>query len=253
MENSNLPANIGNMATALAASVVAAGSPIGTDQYMKCAKGEWSYGADDTQPEEDSVWAVNPMGFQHGFISWGSKSRGNAGVMTGEYMVPATDPMPDGDLLAVVNGDWSKAVAVQLRCTNGEDEGIQAVYKTNSSGGRKAYAKLLQALVARIDGGAAKCVPLVKLGVDSYNHKEYGKIYTPEMEVVGWTDMEGMPTDEQPETLAAPEAEAAVPARRTRTAAVVEPEEEAEPIYHFDAEQAEEPAAEEPRRRRRKA
>jgi len=224
---SNLPANITNMAQALAASVASTGGANGSDLYMKFTKqGEWMYGADNTETEEGSVWAVNPMGFMHGFISWGSKARGNAGTMTGERLVPATQPMPLEGELPEVNGDWTKAVAIQMRCTSGEDEGLQVLFKANSHGGRKAYAALLQAVVEQIGKGSAECVPLVDLKNDSYTHKEYGKIFTPEIEIVGWTTMGG---------------EAAA---------------EAAPAIEEKAEEpaAEEPAKEEaPRRRRRKA
>lgn len=223
----NLPANITNMAQALAASVASTGGASGSDLYMKFTKyGEWMYGSDNTETEEGSVWAVNPMGFMHGFISWGSKARGNPSVMTGERLVPATHPMPLEGELPDVNGDWSKAVAIQLRCTSGEDEGLQVLFKTNSHGGRKAYAALLQAVVEQIGKGVAECVPLVDLKSDNYMHKEYGKIFTPVIEIVGWSTMDG---------------EAAAPA----APAIEEQAEEPEP--------AQAPEAEATRRRRRKA
>ena len=87
---------------------------------MKMTKfGEWVYGAENTEVEEDAILAVNPMGFQHGWTAWGSKDRGNDGVNVGEVMVPATQPMPDINDLPNVNGDWSKCIAVQMRVTNG--------------------------------------------------------------------------------------------------------------------------------------
>jgi hypothetical protein len=33
--------------------------------------GHWVFGADQTEIEEDSQWAVNPFSFVHGFIAWG--------------------------------------------------------------------------------------------------------------------------------------------------------------------------------------
>jgi hypothetical protein len=219
------------MATALAASVSQAGAASGSDQYMKFSKfGEWVYGIDNTEVEEGSVWAVNPMGFQHGFIAWGSKARGNSGQPAGELMAPATQPMPQEGNLPSVNGDWSKAVGIQLRCTNGEDKDIQVVFKSNSVGGRKAYAAIVQAVLERITAGNAECMPLVNLKADSYDHKEYGKIFTPVLEVAGWADhtaLDAAPAEKLPwsgglvasEPAPEPEPQPEEPRRRRRRAA----------------------------------
>lgn len=216
----NLPANIGNMAAALAQSAGTAGSSGAGELYLKMTKfGEWVYGAEETEIEEGAILAINPMGFQHGWTAWGSKERGNDGQNVGEVMVPATQPMPLETDLPQVNGDWTKCIAVQMKVTSGEDAGIQLLWKANSLGARKAYAAILQAVVARIQEGAAAVVPLVELTTDSYTHKTYGKIFTPELKVTGWADMDGEqaaepaaaieeqptePADPQPEEQEAP-------------------------------------------------
>jgi hypothetical protein len=47
-------------------------------------------------------------------------------------------------------------------------------------------------------------VPIVTLGKDHYQHKSYGRIYTPVFEIVEWVSMDGeepvaeATTDEQP-------------------------------------------------------
>ena len=33
--------------------------------------GHWVFGADQTEVETGSLWAVNPYSFIHGFIAWG--------------------------------------------------------------------------------------------------------------------------------------------------------------------------------------
>ncbi len=33
--------------------------------------GHWIYGAEQTEVESDSTWAVNPFSFIHGYIAWG--------------------------------------------------------------------------------------------------------------------------------------------------------------------------------------
>jgi hypothetical protein len=186
---SNLPANISNMATALATSAATVGGgAMDGELYCRFTKtGDWIYGIEDTEVEEDSTWAVNVAQFQHGFIAWPE----GGGAPTGEVLVPATQPMPNQAELPEVDGTWSKCVAVQMRCMSGEDEGVQIIWKANSTGGRKAYAKLLKAVVDRIQSGDEAVVPIVTLGSDSYKHKQYGKIYTPEITISGWVTMDG--------------------------------------------------------------
>jgi hypothetical protein len=229
--NSNLPANIANMATALAQSASQAGASVSSDAYMKFSKfGEWIYGVENTEVEDGSVWAVNPFGFMHGYTAWGTKAHGTEGQNVGEVMVPAMQSMPQEGMLPQVKGEWSKAVGIQMRCTNGEDEGVQVMFKANSRGGRKAYAALLQTLVARMATDEANCMPLVSLQSDSYDHKQYGKIFEPVITVVGWAAH----GDEKPAPVSATTER--LPPHADAPAHVEEP-----------------PTVEEPRRRRRRA
>jgi hypothetical protein len=185
---SQLPAGLSNMSAALRQSAKQTGT--GSDPYLKCAKGEWIYGADDTEVEEDSLWAVNPLSFEHGWVAWGSKERKNEGVNVGEIMVPAVQPLPDELALPEVNGDWSKSISFQLSCVSGEDEGTQVLYKANSHGAKKAYAVILELIVDKIDAGDSEIVPIVLLETDSYKHATYGKIHTPILEVKKWITLE---------------------------------------------------------------
>ncbi len=249
-----LPANIANMVTGLAQSVQAVGAGTGGQMFMKMSKaGEFLYGAEEIEVEEGSTWAANPAGFMHGWIAWGDKAHGTAGKMLGEKLGPAAQAIfPEADL-GPVEGTWTQAIAIQLRCMDGEDEGLQALYKANSHGGRKAYAALLGEVVKKITAGDADFVPLVRLANTSYKHDEYGKIFNPDFIITGWATM-----DEQPEVPAEEEEEAEeVPEekpkrkRKARAKAPVEDEEEAEDAELVGEEEAEEPAPK--RRRRRKA
>jgi len=221
----NLPANLSSMAAALAQSAVSAGAAGGNELYLRNTKfGEWLYGAENTEVEPDATWAVNPEGFMHGFIAWDQDN--TSGGPKGERMVPAVQPMPDVNELPDVGGEWGKCISIMLKCMSGEDKGLQLVWKSSSTGGRKAYAALLQDLIAQIGEDPASPVPVVELGMTSYTHKTYGKIFTPELNVVRWMSMDG--------------------------------EQGAEPAAAIEEKQAEEPAAveeeEKPvRRRRRKA
>lgn len=219
--NGALPANITNMAAALAQSSVNAGAAGGGELYMMFTKfGEWVYGAEKTEVEEGSQWAINPEGFTHGWQAWDQDNTSNG--PSGEVMVPATQPMPSEADLPAVSGKWAKAIGVQMRCISGEDEGLQVLWKANSLGARKAYAEILQQVVIRIQAGKTDVVPVVELEADNYTHKTYGKIFTPAVNIVGWSDMDGNQAA-QPEAIEAPAEEAPAkqeepPRRRRRRA-----------------------------------
>jgi hypothetical protein len=167
--------------------------------------GHWVFGADQTEAEDDSRWAVNPFSFVHGFIAWGD------GEVLAEKLVPVTEPLPE--LEAAPPGakkGWEPQTGLSLKCISGEDAGLEARFTTTSVGGRKAVQTLAVAIAAQVEKDQGKPVPVVKLAKDHYTHKSYGRIYTPVFEVVEWVSMNGE---------AAPEAEAAPAAGRRRRAA----------------------------------
>ena len=171
--------------------------------------GHWIYGAEQTEVESDSTWAVNPFSFIHGYIAWGD------GEVLGEMMVPVTEPKPE--LPPVPHGakkGWEVQVGMSLKCLSGPDKGLEVRYTTTSVGGKRAVNTLGVAIAAQCETTPGKPVPVVALKKDSYQHKSYGKIYTPVFEVVEWVGMDGKA--DEPEAVEAPAAEAAPAGRRRR-------------------------------------
>ena len=155
--------------------------------------GHWVFGADQTEAESDSTWAVNPFSFVHGFIAWGD------GEVLAEKLVPVTEPLPE--LEAAPPGakkGWEPQTGLSLKCISGEDTGMEARFTTTSVGGRKAVQTLAVEIATQVDKDPSKPVPIIKLGKDHYTHKSYGRIYTPVFEVVEWISMDGE-TDEPAE------------------------------------------------------
>ena len=187
---------------------------------MKYTKfGEWLYGADNIEVEEGSEWAINPQGFGHGWIAWGDNAHGTEGEMLGEVMGSASAPMPAQP--DPVEGSWAEQRAMQMACISGEDAGTQALFKTSSLGGKKMYSRIVMEIVKKINAGALDIVPVVNLTADSYPHTKYGKIFTPDYEIVRWTTMDDAApaaVEEEEEEEAAPEP-APTPRRRRRAAA----------------------------------
>jgi hypothetical protein len=180
----NLPA-VANLATALRAlerDVPASGITL-----IKMDKtGHWVFGADQTDVEEDSTWAVNPFSFVHGFIAWGD------GEVLGEKMVPVSQPLPELDPPpSGAKRGWETQVGFSMKCLTGEDQNLEVRYSATSVGGKRAVQQLALDIAEQVEKEQSKPVPVVRLRKDHYNHKSYGKIFTPVFEIVEFVSMDG--------------------------------------------------------------
>ena len=193
------------MSTALRALEKDVG-PAGSVILKMDKTGHWVFGADQTEVEEDSLWAVNPFSFIHGFIAWGD------GEVLGEKMVGVSEPLPDQDIAPPgAKRGWETQIGMSLKCTGGEDKDMEARFTTTSVGGKKAVQALGVAIATQVEKDQSKPVPLVRLKKDHYVHKSYGRIYTPVFEIVEWVGLDGASEE------AAPEVEAPAAGRRRRS------------------------------------
>ena len=206
-KGANLPA-VSSLTTALRSLESVAG-PAGTVIIKMDKTGHWVFGADQTDVEEDSSWAVNPFSFVHGYIAWGD------GEVLAEKMVSVTEPLPEMEAAPPgAKKGWEAQVGLSMKCISGEDKGMEARYTVTSVGGKKAVQALAVAIAEQVEKDQTKPVPVVHLKKDHYTHKSYGRIYTPVFEVVEFVSMNGE-ADEPAADAEAPAAEAA-PARRRR-------------------------------------
>jgi hypothetical protein len=192
--------------------------PTGTVIIKMDKTGHWVFGADQTEVEGDSTWAVNPFSFIHGFIAWGD------GEVLGEKMASVSQPLPELDIAPPsAKKGWETQVGMSLKCLSGEDKGMEARFTTTSVGGKRAVQALAVALAEQVEKDQTKPVAIVKLKKDHYAHKSYGKIYTPVFSVVEWVGMDADAEVEQtPEsalTASVAAEEAPAPAGRRRRAA----------------------------------
>ena len=210
-KGANLP-TVATLATALR-SLNTDVSASGTVIIKMDKTGHWVFGADQTEIDEDSTWAINPFSFVHGYIAWGD------GEVLGELMGPLHEPLPEvGVAPHDAKKGWESQVGLSMKCLSGEDANMEARFTTTSKGGKRAVHELGIAIAAQVEKDQAKPVPVVRLKVDSYKHKTYGKVLVPVFEVVEWMSMDG--SDAASEAVPAAEAEApaaeAAPARRRR-------------------------------------
>ena len=194
--------SIANIATALRTMAPAAATGVAILKMDKT--GHWVFGADQTEIDAASLWAVNPFSFVHGYIAWGE------GEVLGEKMVSITTPLPE--LEAAPPGakrGWEEQVGLSMKCLSGEDEGLEVRYTVTSVGGKRAVQAMGVKIAERVDTNPESPVPVVSLGKEHYVHKSYGRIYTPLFDVKKWIGMEGeVKVEEEP-----------APARRRRAIA----------------------------------
>jgi hypothetical protein len=182
--SAGLPA-VTSLSTALRNIEVDVG-PAGTAILKMDKTGHWVFGADQTEAEEDSKWAINPFSFVHGFIAWGD------GEVLGEKMVSVSQPLPELEPAPPQSKKgWETQVGLSLKCISGQDAGLEARYSTTSVGGKRAVQTLAAAIAAQVERDQSKPVPVVLLKKEHYQHKSYGRIYTPVFEIVEWVSMDG--------------------------------------------------------------
>jgi hypothetical protein len=215
---SNLP-SVKSLATALRTIETDVGGA-GTVIIKMDKTGHWVFGADQTEIEDGSTWAVNPFSFVHGYIAWGD------GEVLAEKMVSVSQPLPE--LEAAPPGakkGWETQVGMSIKCLDGEDKGMEARYTTTSVGGKKGVQALAVAIATQVEKDQAKPVPVVELGKEHYTHKSYGRIFTPVFKVLEWVSMDGAVEASEAgaelDSLEPPPVEgaAAAPARRRRSGA----------------------------------
>lgn len=215
----NLPAHLSKAIDAMEAVSTKIDTTSGGEfSYLKLTKaGEWVHGADDNEVAENSVFAVSTDSFFMGFQAW------EDGVLEGEETALFTEhPILRGDL-PDVGADWKSLLGFQLVCVDGDDKGLQLLYKTTSKGGIKEVNNLMKSIVAHVKSGKheGKMIPEIELLTDKYKHKKYGTIYTPILEIVDWLEAipSGDATSNTPEPEQAPEPEVTnEPVRRRRRA-----------------------------------
>jgi hypothetical protein len=177
--------------------------PAGSVILKMDKRGDWVFGADQTEVDDGTLWAVNPFSFVHGFIAWGD------GEVLGEKMVSVSQPLPEMEPApAGAKRGWETQVGMSLKCISGPDNGLEVRYNVTSVGGKRAVQGLAVAIAQQVESDQSKPVPVVTLKRDHYTHKSYGKIYTPVFEVQEWMSMDGAKAEEP--------AEEAAPARRRR-------------------------------------
>lgn len=162
----------------------------GDKPYMMFRDGEWSFGVDHAEvDEEKDVWAINPNSYQFGLIEW---CEGQAG---GEILVPAGMDYSVADVPRKYEDEpearISPQVAVDMMCVGGSYVGQQVNFKTSTRGGTSALNNLANDIARQYKQDEDNIVPIIKLESDSYVHKKYNrKTYVPILALQFWDNLQ---------------------------------------------------------------
>ena len=142
--NTTLPATITNLVSALETAQAATPQTGGDFAYLKMNKqGEWLYGGDETEVDSESFFVIDPASYVQGYVAWYD------GELINEVMsVAGQTPTLAADLPTLPDKPktvtdpkgcvWATQVAFALKGVEGEEEGVQLLYKVSSKGGMGA-------------------------------------------------------------------------------------------------------------------
>jgi hypothetical protein len=131
-------------------------------------------------------------------------------------MAPLTEPLPEvGVPPAGAERGWEQQFGFSLKALDGDDAGMEARFSATSVGGKRSVQTLGTAIAGQVMKDQSRPVAVVELKNDHYQHKSYGRVFTPVFEIVDWLTMEG----EGVQTSDAPEAGGGEPRRRQRRTA----------------------------------
>ena len=149
--------------------------------------GTWGFGQKRTIPEVGSRWALNPLTFKWGAICFD----GNRAV--DERLVPISQPKPLITEMPDTGFPWQEEWAVNMKCLDGADAGVEVIYKGTTRGGIQAVVLLLDQIRERINSGQheGKIAPIVLLEKDSYQHVKHGRVFIPVLTLVDWMSLDG--------------------------------------------------------------
>ena len=156
--------------------------------FKREGSGTWMFGQKKTIPEPGSKWAINPLTFR-----WGCISFNDANKVVGEHLVSVSQPKPLITDMQDVGFPWQEQWAVNMKCLSGADAGVEVVFKATTDGGIKAVVIMVDQVRDRLNSGQhdGKIAPIVLLEKDSYPHTQYGRIWCPVFNIVDWMPLSG--------------------------------------------------------------
>jgi hypothetical protein len=184
----------------------------GGKPLLRLISGDWLFGQGDDPVQPGSHWAINVKTLRWGFVCWTDYPKGTKNKRLGLVTVPMTQnrpPRPD----PIEGFAFTDYFNVEALCLDGEDEGLEVSYGTNSVGGTRAFLRLRDAIILQLQKDIQYPCPVVTLSSESYKGN-YGLTYNPIFTITGWADLGGnlAPAAGSAQAKLAPQAPPAAPA-----------------------------------------
>ena len=198
--NSAALAAFGNLRLGVSQARALMPASVGGTPFLRLLRdGQWALGQQDTQIAIGTEAIINPLSIQHGYSCWTNRGpKEGKNELLGDEMWKITQPKPPAHTLpeqidprTQARCVWKDQMSFELKFLDGSEKNQQALFKSTSVGGMRLMTEVLEALENRLGDGTTYVFPIVRIGVDSYQHASYGKTYVPQMEIVGWADMSG--------------------------------------------------------------
>ena len=186
------------LAEALSGFAAAKNTLTGKALLKLTKQGIWVFGIDNEVLPSGTHLIANPASLASGYIAWWM------GKIEGEIMQPLSMGPVDATKLAPVNSGgvppgkkeasgrgWESQASVDLMTQ--DKTPLNLIYKASSLGGMKTLLGLAGDIVVGMQEHPDHVYPVIEVSQDSYQHKEWGKVYTPLLAIVGWLDAEGNP------------------------------------------------------------
>jgi hypothetical protein len=181
-------AALGKALNAVDTTSVVGGAGMPMLSFKREGDGTWMYGQRRTIVEDGSRWGVNPLSFRYGYICFGDGNK-----VLGEKLVSVSQPMPAAEDLPDKGFPWVPQWCVNLKCLSGEDADVEVTFKPTTVGGVQSVASLIEAVRDRLNSGQhdGKVSPIVLLKKDNYQHPQYGRVWTPVLDIIDWMPLSG--------------------------------------------------------------
>jgi hypothetical protein len=183
-----LAVTVENTALAIAAAAQEEGAnELG--KLLKFSKGHYLVGTEQIPVGKEFVahvehWTRGWVKFKHGELV-----ERKVGRVADGFVVPKREELGDNDsstwetdTRGEPQDPWSAQSYMPL-----EDIGSGEIvtFVSGSIGGRQAVSRLAARAARHL---ATMGLPIIKLGLESYKHKSYGRIDKPDFQIVGWTN-----------------------------------------------------------------
>jgi hypothetical protein len=155
---------------------------------LRMVEGKWIFGQSDDAVQKGSHWAINVRSLGWGHVCW-TAFKGQKNKRLGLVVGPLTKeqpPRPD----PIEGFAFQDYVTFDALCLDGDDEGLEVTYGTNSMGGLRAFSKLRDAIIAQLQKDISHPCPVVTLSSEGYKGN-YGQNYNPIFTITGWADLGG--------------------------------------------------------------